>query len=193
MFLATRATPSVARGLAAWCLPLLVLVGACSSSEEDPEPIIPSDEPASASPSPSASASAAPAKQPWEKRTKAGAVAFVKHWVDVFNEATQSGQTESLEDLARDDCASCRVLSDEIERIYSEGGKIQGGAFDVASVGTSGPLNRNLQVAARLRAAPQVINFGDGSEKKIERSQTTFSFSIRWTDSEWRVTEVRAL
>ncbi len=70
------------RRLAALACACALAMSACSG--EDPEPIV-SDSP-SGSASPSESPSEA-TKQPWQKRSKAGAVAFVKHWVDVFNEA----------------------------------------------------------------------------------------------------------
>ncbi len=68
---------------------LVLVLTAGAGCTDDPEPRF--EDPTG---SPSASDTTSPAadeKEPWEVKSKAGAVAFAKHWVEVFNEAQVVG------------------------------------------------------------------------------------------------------
>ncbi len=112
MSFARRAAACGVRGpvAAVVCASLLALAACSGGPEDDPEPIIRSD---AASESPSAE----PTPEPWEKRTKAGAVAFVKHWVDVFNEAGATGDTTELREISAAGCESCEQFADIIDKL----------------------------------------------------------------------------
>ena len=81
----------------------LLAVG-CS---DDPEPRF---EP-SPSPSPTESTSEPSEPKAWEVKSEEGAVAFAKHWIDVFNEAAATGETEELTSLTGPTCQIVSELS----------------------------------------------------------------------------------
>src|SRR5689334_5309504 len=83
------------------------------------------------SPSPSASRSVTPPVMPdaAKETTKAGATAFVRHYVDVLNYATFTGDTEPAHSLDGGKCKSCERMLASIESIYSAGGHVEGGAW----------------------------------------------------------------
>ncbi len=90
---------------------LVIAMTALAGCTDDPQPRF--EEPTE-SPSASESTSSAAAEpEPWEEKSKAGAVAFARHWVEVFNEAQTSGETAALRNAI-----SARWLA-ELSRISS--------------------------------------------------------------------------
>ncbi len=76
---------TVVRRWVATAVVVPLLAAGCS---DDPEPRF---EP-SPSPSPTESTSEPSEPKAWEVKSEKGAVAFAKHWIDVFNEARQGGR-----------------------------------------------------------------------------------------------------
>ena len=90
---------------------------------DDPTPQV-ADPTPSASVSPSPSASAAAEKEAWEKKTDDGAVAFVEHWLEVFNEMQVTGETDRRWGDQRSDCETCANFVEITDDIYESGGRI---------------------------------------------------------------------
>jgi hypothetical protein len=61
--------------------------------------------------------------------TKAGAIAFVRHYVDLVNYAQQTGDVSTLASVESDACESCAKVRRSIAEIYTAGGAIQGGTW----------------------------------------------------------------
>src|SRR5215207_5804042 len=93
----------------------LLLVGSCSS----PEPKEP--KPSPSSPAPTATAPTMPAQA--EENTPEGAAAFVKHYIDVFNYASNTGDVRELRRLSPS-CEACEKYAAKFESIYQQGDKI---------------------------------------------------------------------
>ena len=74
-----------------WVATVVVVPLLAAGCSDDPEPRFES----SPSPSPTESTSAAAEPKAWEVKSEAGAVAFAKHWIDVFNEAHERRDTSS--------------------------------------------------------------------------------------------------
>ncbi|GAA2070215.1 hypothetical protein GCM10009821_03940 [Aeromicrobium halocynthiae] len=102
---------------------LLVLLGACSRPEVlEPEPDA----------SPTASARPAPT-MPAQARedTDEGRVAFVAHWIDMLNYASETGQTDELEKLSAAACAGCLEYINLYQDTYEAGGFVEGAQWEV--------------------------------------------------------------
>ena len=171
-----------------WAATLVVvplLVAGCS---DDPEPKF---EPAS-SPSPTESNSAAAEPKAWEVRSEAGAVAFAKHWIDVFNEAGQSGHTSDLERLSAPQCKSCSNYVDMIDNLYAGGGRLETRGWTVvAAVPSDGVPVQRSRISMRVRQAPQKLH--DGSSGKVESfpgGSATFSAQLVWLSRGWSMSEL---
>jgi hypothetical protein len=63
--------------------------------------------------------------------TKAGAVAFVKYYIELINHAQATGDLDDLAALEGQRCESCRQVRDYLEGIYSSGGSVSGGEWRV--------------------------------------------------------------
>ncbi len=65
--------------------------------------------------------------------SKAGAIAFVKHYIDVFNYASNTGDVEELQRLSDPKCAGCTKYIDLIEKTYDAGGYFKDSGWAVSS------------------------------------------------------------
>src|SRR5688500_10761674 len=102
----------------------LVLAGCGGSPEPDPLPK------SSTSEAPSASPSAPPVMPAAAKeKTKAGAIAFARGFLNTLNYSGATGNTQPLRSLYMPLCTRCEAVADAIDRTYSDGGSIDGGAW----------------------------------------------------------------
>lgn len=96
-------------------LAVLLTLGACSS---DPEPKEPKRTATSATPTATPPTMPAQAKED----TPEGAAAFVKHYIDVFNYASNTGDVEELSRLSSPDCEGCQNYIKLYRDTYNAGG-----------------------------------------------------------------------
>lgn len=105
---------------------LLLALAACGGDPKaDPSPT-PST-PVSTAPSPTASAPVMPAEA--SANTKAGAIAFVRYYVELINYAQATGDVDPLKAIEGEACESCTNVRESIRRTYGNGGSIEGGAW----------------------------------------------------------------
>ena len=93
------------------------------------------------------------------KATSDAAVeAFARHYVDVINYATASGDDSQLLALADDGCASCRTLATRLRTIYDAGGSIrsQGWSVTAAEVIANQPVTRKY-IDLAIVQSPQTL------------------------------------
>lgn len=112
-------------------LALCLLVAGCGGEPSAP---VPSSGPsATASPTPSSTPTGAPVlPEAATQNTKAGAIAFVKHYIELINYAQATGDTAALAAVDSKACKSCANARNHLDQIYAAGGHITGGEFSVA-------------------------------------------------------------
>lgn len=173
---------------AAAAVPLLV-VGGCS---EDPEPIIepPAETTSVADPTPTPEA-----KEPWEEKSKAGAVAFAKHWFDAFGEAINSGRSADLRELSGKRCAACAAILRRIDSIESAGGFYESPGWRVLRVSkVERPASGEASMAVRvLQGAERFKESADSDVVRNPASRASYAVTLGWTDGFWQMTELRLL
>ena len=145
MRVSTAAVAAIACGL-------LILAG-CGKESPEPKPL----ETASTSTTPSATVSPAPSMPPAAgKRTKAGAIAFVRHFVELTNRALESGDFAKWDQLVSDDCQSCAEFRSAVTDIYADGGSVHGGVLSPTQVvlapGGLRPDGATIDLVATLNA-----------------------------------------
>lgn len=158
------------------------------------------DNPApSAEPSePSAATKAAPAADPPSlplqatRNTKAGAAAFVRHWVSVLNYAGETGDTAELRSLSTRDCVRCAALWEGINGVYQAGGRIEGGGWTVLGTKQYGPTQNRYFVDAFIRSGPQTLRSSSDAEAQrlpgVDRRLR--AFVLKRVAVGWRVAEL---
>ena len=69
-----------------------------------------------------------------EKNSEAGAIAFVKHYIDVFNYASNTGDVKELQKLFESGCKACRTYLDTIESAHANGADVDGFDWTVSNL-----------------------------------------------------------
>ncbi|MDP3967997.1 MAG: DUF6318 family protein [Nocardioides sp.] len=173
----------VRRALTAAVASLALLAG-CS---DNPEPA-PLD--ADSSPSASPSADAAP-EMPDEAKenTPEGAEAFVRHYFEALSVAFSTGETDQVSTLARRECSGCTAITSEIESIYKDGGRVEGGRWaaqrvQVADVGGSS----DVPVTVLISLGRSTVTHKKGAEATTSKpTERAAAMSLRYEHRSWRV------
>jgi hypothetical protein len=172
---------TVVRRWVATAVAVALLVAGCS---DDPEPKF---EP---SPSPSQSESAAEPSEPmaWEVKSEKGAVAFAKHWIDVFNDAAATGETDELTAMTGPNCQTCKNFVGLIEDIYREDGQYNSDGWSVVHTSTANGLPAaKASVAMRVRQPAERITRPGRPVETHEPATVTYSAGLEWKDGEWKM------
>jgi hypothetical protein len=179
----------VMRTLAAAVTAALALsLTACS--EDDPEPRVAPTE--SASPStPDTSPTQPPDQEPWEKNTRAGAVAFVKRWFAVFSEAMPDGHVAELRAISSPKCVTCGNFADRAEAIYRDGGFYESKGWRVlrATIGPQIGLPRNVtkMLLKVLRGAERSKENATAEVVTNPDSTADYEARVEWVNGAWRL------
>ena len=173
------------RGVAALGAAVILLAG-CGADAEPKFEADPSGAPSSVSPSPDEPA-------PWEENTPDGAVAFVEHWIDVFDTAKATGDVGELRMLSSKGCESCHNFIETTTEIYSQGGYIRSQGWKVLSVSEPQQAGELMLVATRVLQTPQRVQ--RSSVKKVERfegGKIDLEFRLRREDG-WVVSALEPI
>lgn len=172
--------------LGAGALVLLLVTSGCS---DDPQPKV---EPTVDPPTSSATETAADEPEAWEVKSKAGAVAFAKHWIDVLNDAMSTSEVEDMRDVSARSCATCLDFADRLELIESKGGSFSSEGWRV--LGTAQPqfLGERAVVALRLREGAEVVKeAADSRPVRNPPAKATWAVEMAWQGSRWTVSDFR--
>jgi hypothetical protein len=164
-----------------------LLLAGCSG--DDPSASAPSEPPSTAPatspPTPTPPPLPASAQQP----TKAGAVAFAYHFVDVLNYSSLTGELDALHHASSPRCESCVNISGAIREVYGAGGQVDGGQLSIRnySLVPAAP-RRGWTLAIQVHAKPQVIRAtAESDPKRIERGRYWLTLDVRPKQSSWVV------
>jgi Family of unknown function (DUF6318) len=165
---------------------LLGLAGCGGDPKTDPSPApsTPVTSPASTTPSPPAMPDAARAN------TRAGAIAFVRHYIDVFNHAQLTGSTDELSALSSPRCQDCQAAIQGLDQVYGAGGHIEGGALLAGPTSVEhNALEHFWLVLIRVDSGPQsVTSAGGAAPTNLPGGRRSMKFSLARTGESWKVT-----
>ncbi len=125
----------LATSLAAAMLTGAALSGCGANPEPRPMPAPSSSTTPSATPSPTPPTMPAAAK----KKTKQGAIAFVRHSSTILNYARPRADTAVLDNYEAPECGSCKSVRHDIRTLYKAGGSLEGGAWRLDRILGSDP------------------------------------------------------
>ena len=181
--LGKRSDVTVVRRWVAAAVVVPLLVGGCS---DDPEPRF---EP---SPSPTESSSDPAEPEAWEVKSEEGAVAFAKHWIDVFNEAKSSGETAELAGISTESCRSCSNFVDFLNELYGNGGRFDSTGWQVTEVSDAVSLQGSeVGVSMRIRQSPERVH--RANPPRVERfpgGMVTYAAGLEWRNGSWVMTRL---
>jgi len=164
---------------------VLALAGCGGDPNADPttRPSGPVTTPASTTPSPPAMPEAAKAD------TSAGAIAFVRYYVSVFNHAQATGSTDNLKALSSARCVDCEAAINGLSDIYGAGGQIIGGSL-LPGPGTAeeNKAEHVWLVLVRIDSSPQTVTTATGAEPtELPGGRRSMEFSLIRTAGSWKV------
>lgn len=152
-------------GIAALLLtPLLV---GCNDEEDPPEPMeSPTTSRSTSTPSQDTTTPTAPVEPTLpaaaENETRTGVEAFVRHYWDVVNYATRTGDVERLAELDQPSCEGCSAGIRGLTDVYDRGGRIIGGDYTVTRIRLSKSANGPWLAVTHTRVERQrTIGAGD--------------------------------
>lgn len=158
------------------------------SSTASARPSAPRD--SSPSPTPPASSSRPSAA---EEKSKEGAQAFARYYLDVYNSALANGAVDVLAGLGTEGCETCSAFVSRIRKAYDAGGSIQGGRVKVLASSASEPLN-GLPIAVEMKVSI-------GKERDLDREGNTTAqfpgeiativFLPRWERDAWSIDKLK--
>jgi hypothetical protein len=165
---------------------LLLVVAGCGGDPQaspTPTPSMSTASPVSTTPSPPAMPDAARAN------TKAGAIAFVRHYIDLINYAQATGDVGPLAAVEDAGCKSCTSARDGVRKHYASGGTVKGGNWHIrsASAIANGAIS-GWVVDLAMRFDRQVVSFGDSLPDKVNpASRNLISVQVSRNDDTWKV------
>lgn len=137
---------------------LMLGLGLLSACGKEPPAAAPG-----ASPTPAVTPSSTPTAAPVlpeeaKANTKAGAIAFVRHYVELINYAQATGDTKALAQVESRTCESCTNGRKYLYDLYSRGGHVEGGAFHPTSVQAIGKAeDADWLVLTTLKIDPEIV------------------------------------
>lgn len=123
--------------------------------------------------------------------TKAGAMAFVRHYVELVNHAQATGDIDELQSAEQAGCRSCRAAREGVRKHYQSGGSINGGDWHIDSASAI----RNAAIAGwvvdlNVTFGRQTISFGSSQPDKVnEPGRMILSIQVHRSDDAWKVLE----
>jgi hypothetical protein len=175
------------RGLAAAVLAGLLASG-CGGSPEPGQ--LPAPERSS---TPSASATPAPPVMPKaaKAKTRAGAIAFARHYVQFINHAQATGDTRPLESVEAAGCASCAQSRRAIEQVYASGARVQGGDWSInGTTAIRNPASSGWLLELAISFGPQTVDRpGTSNDQRLKGGRLPVNLQIVWRTGFWEVIE----
>jgi hypothetical protein len=124
-----------------------------------------------------------------KKKTRAGSIAFVRHYVQLINVAQSSGDTAALAAVEAPECRSCKSVRGDIERLYLSGGSIKGGAWKVDQVLGSDPAEAAGRVVSLVVTfGPQVVRRPEpASPQRLKGGTLPLTVELKPVSTGWHV------
>jgi hypothetical protein len=168
----------------------LLLTG-CSADDTvsaPPRPRTPTSPVTTTSPTP------APPELPTaaRKNTKAGAVAFAHHYINLINFAAQSGDMDGLRWASQPQCRGCARLMQSIQKIYSQGGWIRTDGWSPRTWSSLGPTVGLRQDVAVVVFMPSEARKTSASSEvtNSEATKGAINFRLQYSRQRWLVAEM---
>lgn len=146
-----------------------LVVGACSG-----EPVPQEPDPA---PTPTSTATLPAMPEQATEDSPEGAAAFVDHWVDVFNYASQTGDVDELSRLSSPGCEGCQKYIDLYRDTYEAGGYFRGGEWHLSDVTVEG-APEGVRVFGHIAADAGTQRDSDGATGTTNPEDNNLLFTI---------------
>lgn len=165
---------------------VLALATGCSEDPPAPDPI---DAAPSTSTTPSATPSpSGPPVMPDEAKgtSRKAAVPFVRHYVDVLNEAVHGGSTTWLVKRSSN-CDACLAIVDLIDEVYERGGRIVTEGWHVKAAQVLRTGSGPTQVRITVRSSPQAFRVPGEKTQRFTGGLSVKTFTLDPSPAGWQI------
>jgi hypothetical protein len=123
------------------------------------------------------------------ENTRAGAIAFVRYYIEVFNDAQSTGRTDLLEKLSDPECGDCKAAINGLKKLYEGGGQIVGGSLRAGpATAAHNDAERKWLILVRVDSGPQSVKTAATSEpKQMPGGRRSMEFAVRHENDGWKV------
>ncbi len=142
------------------------------------------------SPTPAASTPVVPSLPPEAQQdSRKGAVAFVRHYIELLNYAQATGHVDGVVALSSTACDDCDVITKRLAKLYQDGGRISGGALAVEEIDARRNAAENgWTLLVRVSSGEQTVyETGDAAPKTLPGGRRSMSFFVVRDGSDWKV------
>ena len=158
---------------------LLLFAGCAQDQPKEPVP--------TAKPSPTATVPSMPAAA--QENTVAGAVAFVEHYIDVFNYASNTGDVKELQKLSDPACDGCTEYINLYKKTYTDGGYFKNSDWELSKLSAENQ-NSILLVFADMTSLGVVYRKTQtGKEQKGNHESSKLAFVPKLSPTGWKLQE----
>ncbi|MBM9462826.1 hypothetical protein JL108_05145 [Aeromicrobium sp. YIM 150415] len=162
-------------------LPVLAMtLMGCSGDPDPPEE--------SVSPSPEITAPAMPELAGDD--SPAGAEAFARHYIEVLNYASSTGDTDLLRSLSSADCSGCQKYVDLYRSTYDDGGYFRESKFviDATTIDYEEGYSKQYVTLQTTLTEGQHRTSADSAPRTTSATKDTISFELSY-HQDWVVTQ----
>lgn len=157
----------------------LLFTGCTEDKPREPDP--------TTKPSPTATVPAMPDAA--REGTDEGAIAFVKHYIDVFNYASNTGDVKELQKLSDPDCDGCTEYIDLFKNTYADGGYFKDSDWKLSTVAAEIQGSEMIVFAHLSAPKGRYKTSTKSTERTGEGESTEVTFVPAPTSSGWILTQ----
>lgn len=123
----------------------------------------------------------------------AGAQAFARHWIDLANVASLTGDTDELNELSASSCASCTSFIERVDTVYKGGGHLMGGEIAIAATtADQAKKDKATPVTVKVTISAQESMAATGEiVQRYGADKHNFVFALEHRGGSWLVTDLK--
>ena len=153
----------------------LLFAGCTEDRPKEPDP--------TTKPSPTATVPSMPAEA--TQKTVGGAAAFVKHYVDVLNYASNTGDVKELQKLSDPKCEGCNTYIDLFKRTYEAGGYYKDAEWSLSDLEATHQDSTLVVFAAAHVPGGRFKTSSSAAEKRGKTEDPDLAFEPSLTNGNW--------
>jgi len=184
-------------------------VTACSNDEPAASPTVSSSSPSPSTATPSQPTEPTESTEPTEptpsadptqpvlpdiakERSRAGAKAFIEHYVSVLNTAYADTEPKLLHPYTPKGCSLCASFLQVLERVHKEGGSQTGGTWTPSRIdlATRESSDRWIFITTVDVAKGRSRGSSDSPPQEIVEDQIRVEIRLRWSKNRWTLDDV---
>ena len=171
----------------------VLLLGGCSGDEPAAGPR-PASSPPGTTPVTTTSPTPAPPELPAraQKNTKAGAVAFAHHFIEILNYSAATGEVAALKDVSLRACESCTNITQAIADVYRKGGDLRRGELKVRGFSVlAGRRMGQWTVGLEVVAETQILRMNsEARPRRLRGGNYSVTLDVKRNGLDWAVSRM---